>query len=192
MNGDWLRSLPIQIEFRVVGDNAIFFIEGELLETTVPSHCLRFARGRPSTSNGIALRIDWVDLVGLTSAAVHDVPNWWRGELGRAVGDISDLSSVSIPTAECISAIVGEGDSAATAVGVIETADAANIDLEGVTSKTEVRVLKKEYKNEFKMNYLLELIVGESSIFVTMYEAGTFPIPEMLSLPMVATVLASM
>ena len=42
------------------------------------------------------------------------------------------------------------------------------------------------------MNYLLELIVGESSIFVTMYEAGTFPIPEMLSLPMVATVLASM
>ena len=126
----------------MVGDDAIFFVEGELLQIAVPSHCVGFARCWPSTSNGVALGIDWVDVVGLSSAAIHDVPNWWRGELGRAVVDISDLSFVSKATAKCASIITCKSDSAATAVGVVEAGDAPQIDLEGVTSKAEMWILK--------------------------------------------------
>ena len=77
-------------------------------------------------------------MVGLSSAAIHDVPNWWRGELGRAVVDISDLSFVSKATAKRASIISSKSDSAAAAVGVVEAGDAAQIDLEGVTSKAEM------------------------------------------------------
>ena len=82
-------------------------------------------------------------MIGLPGAAVHDVPNWWRSELGRAVVHVSDHSLVTVGTTESTTAIVREGDGAAAVEGMVEAADTADIDLEGVTSKAKMRAYKK-------------------------------------------------
>ena len=83
-------------------------------------------------------------MVGLSRAAVHDVPHRWRNELGRVVVDISDEGFVRIVTALNHGAIVGgEVNSAATTAGMSEATDAADIDLESETAKAELRNLRK-------------------------------------------------
>ena len=77
-------------------------------------------------------------MVGLSSTAVHDVPDWRGRELRRGIFNIPHVSFIAEVPAENVSVVVGESDGAAAAVAMIEAAYAADIDLKGVTSETEV------------------------------------------------------
>jgi hypothetical protein len=77
-------------------------------------------------------------VVGLSSTAVHDVPDWRGRELRRGIVYIPHVSFIAVSPVESTSVVVGEIDGAAAAVSMIEVAYAADIDLEGVTSETEV------------------------------------------------------
>lgn len=77
-------------------------------------------------------------MVGLSPTAVHDVPDWRGRKLRRGIVNIPHDSFISVSPTESISVVVGESDGAAAAVGLIETAHATYIDLERVTSETEV------------------------------------------------------
>ena len=123
LKSDWFRSTSGEILLWVVGDDAVLFVKRELLESRTPGHGVRLGRIRPSTFDFIAFGIERIDVVGLPGAAVHDVPNWWRSELGRAVVHVSDVSLVTVTTTESTTAIVREGDGAAAGVGMIEAAD---------------------------------------------------------------------
>lgn len=82
-------------------------------------------------------------MVGLSRAAVHDVPHRWRNELGRVVVDITDEGFVRIATAFHGAIVHGEINSAATGAGVSKAADTGDIDLERETAKAKLRVLRK-------------------------------------------------
>ena len=81
-------------------------------------------------------------MVGLSSTAVHDVPDWRGRELRRGIVNIPHVSFIAVSPVESTSVVVGESDGAAAAVAMIKAAYPADIDLEGVTSETELRVLK--------------------------------------------------
>ena len=70
------------------------------------------------------------------------MPHWWRNELGRVVVDISDESFVAIRTGDVDAVVIKEVDSAAARGGVSEAANAAYVNLERITAKTVVRILK--------------------------------------------------
>ena len=70
------------------------------------------------------------------------MPDGWGNELGRVVVDISDESFVTISTADIDAVIIKEVDSAAARGGVSEAANAAYVNLERITAKTVVRILK--------------------------------------------------
>ena len=80
------------------------------------------------------------------------MPHWWRNELGRIVVDISDESSVAVVTADWASVVIKEVDSAAARGSVIEAANAAYVDLERITAKTVVRILKNNFFFEMIIN----------------------------------------
>jgi hypothetical protein len=79
-------------------------------------------------------------VVGLSRAAVHDVPHRWRNELRRVVVDVSDEGFVRIRAAFRGAIVHGEANSAASVAGVSEAVDVVDIDLESETAKAELRV----------------------------------------------------
>jgi len=82
-------------------------------------------------------------VVGLSCAAVHDVPHRRRNELRRVIVDVSNEGFVSISTsARGGTIIVGERNCAATAGGVIKAANSADVDVESVTAKAIMCSLK--------------------------------------------------
>ena len=106
----------------------------------------------PATFDFVSLWIDRIDVVCLSSASVHDVPDWRGCKLRRAIVNIPHESFVAVTSTETISIVVGEVDCAATVVAVVEAANSADVDIEGVASKAEVRVLK--FTLVFVENYL--------------------------------------
>lgn len=106
----------------------------------------------PATSDCVSLWIDRIDVVCLPCASVHDVPDWRGCKLWRAIVNIPHESLVAVSSTESTSIVVSEGDGAATVVAVVEAANSADVDLEGVASKAEVRVLK--FTVVFVENYL--------------------------------------
>ena len=81
-------------------------------------------------------------MVGLSSAALHDVPDWRGRKLRRGIVNIVHVGYVSIGPVQKVSVVGGEGDGAAVIERMLEIVYFADIDLKGVASKAIVRSLK--------------------------------------------------
>ena len=79
-------------------------------------------------------------MVGLSCAAVHDVPDWRGCKLRRGIVHIPHIGLVAISSAESTSVVVGEGDCAATTVGLVKAAHSAHINFEGIASEAKMGV----------------------------------------------------
>lgn len=99
---------------------------------------MRLVGRGPATSDSVSLWIDRIDVVCLSCASVHDVPDWRGCKLRRAIVNIPHESFIAVKSTEITSIVVSEGDGAATAVALVEAAISADVDLEGVASKAEV------------------------------------------------------
>ena len=106
------------------------------------THGERVVKSRPSTFYFIGFRVDRVDVIGLPGAAVHDVPDRWRRELGRAVVYVLDVSHVFEGSLLRTNVVSCELDGAAVVEEMLE-ATFPDVDLEGVTSKTKMRAYKR-------------------------------------------------
>ena len=79
-------------------------------------------------------------MVGLSCTAGHNVPDWRRFELRRAIVHIEYIRLIAIQTAENFSLVVGETNGRLILMAVAEATDTADIDLESVASETVMRV----------------------------------------------------